>query len=66
MGFPGGAVVKNSPVNEEDTRDAGSILESRRSSQVGNGDPLHYSCLEIFMDRGHWQATVHAVTKSQA
>ena len=51
MGFPDGAVVKNSPVNEEDARDAGSILESRRSPGVGNGNPLQYSCLEIIMDR---------------
>ena len=24
-----------------------------------------YSCLENFMDRGAWQATVHGVTKNQ-
>ena len=29
----------------------------------GNGNPLHYSCLENPMDRGAWQATVHAVAK---
>ena len=29
------------------------------------GYPLQYSCLENFMDRGAWQATVHGVTKSQ-
>ena len=27
-------------------------------------DPPQYSCLENFMDRGAWQATVHGVTKS--
>ena len=26
------------------------------------GNPLQYSCLENSMDRGIWQATVHAVT----
>ena len=31
-----------------------------------NGYPLQYSCLENFMDRGAWQATVHGVAKSQA
>ena len=31
----------------------------------GNGNPPQYSCLEISMDRGAWQATVHEVTKSQ-
>ena len=28
------------------------------------GNPLQYSCLENSMDRGIWQATVHAVTNS--
>ena len=32
----------------------------------GNGNPLQYSCLENSMDRGAWQATGDAVTKSQA
>ena len=31
----------------------------------GNGNPLQYSCLENFMDRGAWQATVCGITKSQ-
>ena len=35
-----------------------------RSSGVGNGNPLQYSCLENFMDRGAWWATVHVVTKN--
>ena len=30
----------------------------------GNCNPLQYSCLENPMDRGAWQATVHAVAKS--
>ena len=30
----------------------------------GNGKPLQYSCLENFMDRGAWWATVHGVAKS--
>ena len=30
----------------------------------GNGNPLQYSCLKIFMDRGAWWATVHGVVKS--
>ena len=30
----------------------------------GNGNPLQYSCLENFMERGTWQATVHGVTES--
>ena len=30
----------------------------------GNGNPLHYSCLENSMDREAWWATVHVVAKS--
>ena len=30
----------------------------------GHGYPLQYSCLENFMDREAWQATVHGVTES--
>ena len=28
------------------------------------GYPLQYFCLENFMDRGAWRATVHGVAKS--
>ena len=28
--------------------------------EKGNGNPLQYSCLENPMDRGPWQAVVHA------
>ena len=31
----------------------------------GNGNPLHYSCLEHPMDRGASWVTGHGVTKSQ-
>ena len=55
-GFPGGSVVKNLPANAEKARDVGSILGSGRSPGVGNGNPLHCSCLENSMDRGFWQA----------
>ena len=40
-------------------------LQLGRSSGVGNGNPLQYSCLGNPMDRGAWQATVHGVAKSQ-
>ena len=43
----------------------GLIPESERSPGVGNGNPLQYSCLEIFMDTEAWRATVHGVTKSR-
>ena len=57
-GFPCGTIVKNLPANAGDARDMGSIPESGRSPGVGNGNPLQYSCLENFMDRGAWWATV--------
>ena len=45
-------------------RDLGSIPESQRAPGEVNVNPLQYSCLENFMDRGDWQATVHGVTES--
>ena len=45
-------VVKNLPANTGDIRDVGSIPGWRRSSGVGNGNPLQYSCLENPMDKG--------------
>ena len=39
-------MVKNSPANAGDARDAGWILKSGRSSGEGNGNPLQYSCQE--------------------
>ena len=65
MGLPGGAVVKNLPANTGDARDTGSIPGSGRSPGVGNGNPLHYSCLGNSMDKGSWWTTVHGVAKSQ-
>ena len=58
-------VVKNPPANAEDVRDVGSIPGSGRSPGGRHGNPFQYSCLENFMDRGAWWATVHRVTKSQ-
>ena len=62
VGFLGGSMVKNLPANAGDT---GLIPGSGRSSGVGNGNPLQYSCLGNLRDRGAWQATVHGVAKSQ-
>ena len=45
--------------------DPGSSPGLRRSPGGGNGNPLQYSCLENFKDRGARQATVHGVTESQ-
>ena len=63
--FPSVSVVKNSPANAGDKRDAGSILGLGRTPGGGNGNPLQYSCLENPVDRGAWWATVHRVAKSQ-
>ena len=57
-------VVKNPPANAGDTRNTGSIPGSGRSPGEGNGNPLQCSCLKNSMDRGAWQATVHAVPKN--
>ena len=51
-------VVKNLPAKAGDTRDVGLIPGSGKCPGVGNGNPLQYSCLEVPMDRGAWQATV--------
>ena len=45
------------------TGDIGSIPGLGRSPGIGNGNPLQYSCLENYMDRGAWRATVHRVTR---
>ena len=45
--------------------DPGSVPESGKSSGAGTGYPLQYSCLENFMDREAWWATVHGVAKSR-
>ena len=45
--------------------DPGSIPGSGRSPGEGNGNPLQYSCLENFMERGAWQAIVHGVADSR-
>ena len=60
MGFPHSLVGKESACS---VGDPGSIPGSRRSPGEGNGNLLHYSCLENPMDRGVWQATVHGVAR---
>ena len=54
-------MVKNTPANTGDSRDASSIPGPGRSPAGGNGKPLQYSSLGNPMDRGAWWATVHRV-----
>ena len=62
-------MVKNPPAKAGDTGDMDSIPELGRAPGVGNDNPLQYSCLENFMDRGVWrglQSQSHRVTGSQS
>ena len=54
--------VKESACN---SGDPSLISGSGRSPRKGDGNPLQYSSLENYMDRGAWQVTVHGVTNSQ-
>ena len=63
LGFLGGTVVKNPPVNAGDIRDSfdswvGKVPWRRK------WQPLQYSCLENPMDRGTWWAIVHGIAKN--
>ena len=64
MGFTGGSVVKNLPVNAGNPGDVGLIPGLGRYTGGGHGNPLQYFCLENLMNRGAWWATVLGVTKS--
>ena len=49
-------LVKNPPANAGDARDVGSIPGLERSPREGNGNIVHYSCLENSTDRDAWKA----------
>ena len=65
LGFPGGTVVKRQPVNGGDARDWGLTPGWGRFPGEGNGNPLQYSCLENFMDRGALWAIGYRIAKDQ-
>ena len=65
MGFPGRLVVKNLPVKAGDARDMGSVPGLGRSPGVGSNNLFQYSCLENYMGRGAWWATVHGAANSR-
>ena len=41
------------------------LLKVKGNHGEGNGNPLHYCCLENPMDGGGWWAAVHGVAKSR-
>ena len=60
-------MTKNLPAYAGDVGGPGSIPESGRSPEGGNGNPLQYSCLGNPMDwwgAGAWWGAVHWVTES--
>ena len=60
LGFPSGLDSKASVCN---AGDLGSIPGLGRSPGEGNGNPLQYSRLENFMDRGHIKLITSAYPK---
>ena len=62
LGFPGGAVVKNSSAK---ARDVGLVLDREDSPGGENDNPRQYSCLGNPVDRGAWRPTVHGVAQSR-
>ena len=61
LGFPGGSDGKESTCN---SGNLGLIPGLGRHPGEGNGNQLHYSCLENSTDLQAWWAIVHGVTKS--
>ena len=43
------------------------VLNVQQSHSIGveNGNPFQYSCLENYMERGSWQATILSDTTEQ-
>ena len=58
MDFSGGASGKRLAANAGDTRDLGLIPGLGRFPEIGNGNSLQYSYLEISVDRAASWATV--------
>ena len=60
VGLPQWLSGEESACNAGDTD---SITGTGRSPGGGNGNPVQYTCLGNFMDRGAWWATVHGIAK---
>ena len=58
-------VIKNSPANAGNVRDAGSIPGPGNSPGGEHVNPLQCSCLENPTVRGAWWAAVHWVAQNQ-
>ena len=56
---------KDLPANAGDAEDTGLIPGLGRSPAEGHVNPLQYSRLKIFMERGAWPAAAHGVTESR-
>ena len=59
-------MVKNLPAMQETALNAGDMVlipGSERSPRGAHGNPLQYSRLENFMDRGAWQSRIHRVAE---
>ena len=56
-------VVKNPPMQKAQEMRFQSL--GWEDPLVGSGNPFQYSCLENFMDRGAWRATVHGAAESR-
>ena len=54
--------VKNHPVMQE--TQVRSLVWKDPPGE-GNGNSFQHSCLENYIDRGAWWATVHGIAKSQ-
>ena len=58
-------ILSSIPLVHFSTSDILLLTPSRVFFREGNGNPLHYSCLENPMDGGAWWAAVYGVTQSR-
>ena len=56
--FPHSSVGKDSAMQETQVQ-----FQDWEFPGEGNGNPFQYSCLKNTIDRGDWQAIVHAVVR---
>ena len=61
--FKGEECSDNEHAQESSLDEASNSNFPYRNPRNGNGNPFHYFCLENFMDRGAWLATVHEIER---